>query len=53
MNIKPLDVLHKYYGYTSFRKGQENEGYRALNLLWDSNWGKKELILLTLVCRNI
>ena len=24
MNIKPLDVLHKYYGYTSFRKGQEN-----------------------------
>nr|WP_302887252.1 DNA helicase RecQ [uncultured Romboutsia sp.] len=24
MNIKPLDILHKYYGYTSFRKGQEN-----------------------------
>ena len=24
MSIKPLDVLHKYYGYTSFRKGQEN-----------------------------
>lgn len=24
MNIKPLDVLKKYYGYTSFRKGQEN-----------------------------
>ena len=24
MNIKPLDVLHKYYGYTNFRKGQEN-----------------------------
>ena len=24
MNIKPLYVLHKYYGYTSFRKGQEN-----------------------------
>ena len=24
MNIKPVDVLHKYYGYTSFRKGQEN-----------------------------
>ena len=24
MNIKPLDVLHKYYVYTSFRKGQEN-----------------------------
>ena len=24
MNIKPLDILQKYYGYTSFRKGQEN-----------------------------
>ena len=24
MSIKPLDVLHKYYGYTNFRKGQEN-----------------------------
>ena len=24
MSIKPLDILHKYYGYTSFRKGQEN-----------------------------
>ena len=24
MTIKPLDVLHKYYGYTIFRKGQEN-----------------------------
>ena len=24
MNIKPLDILHKYYGYTNFRKGQEN-----------------------------
>ena len=24
MNIKPLDILHKYYGYTSFRKVQEN-----------------------------
>lgn len=24
MNIKPLDILHKYYGYTSFRKGQVN-----------------------------
>lgn len=22
--MKPLDVLYKYYGYTSFRKGQEN-----------------------------
>ena len=24
MNIKPLDVLSKYYGYTSFRNGQES-----------------------------
>ena len=24
MNMKPLDILYKYYGYTSFRKGQEN-----------------------------
>ena len=24
MSIKPLDILHKYYGYTSFRKGQVN-----------------------------
>ena len=24
MDIKPLDILQKYYGYTSFRKGQEN-----------------------------
>ena len=24
MNIKPLDILQKYYGYTSFRKGQED-----------------------------
>ena len=24
MSIKPLDILHKYYGYTNFRKGQEN-----------------------------
>lgn len=24
MKIKPLDILSKYYGYTSFRKGQEN-----------------------------
>ncbi|MGL6106791.1 DNA helicase RecQ [Romboutsia sp.] len=24
MNKKPLDILHKYYGYTSYRKGQEN-----------------------------
>ena len=23
MNIKPLDILSKYYGYTNFRKGQE------------------------------
>ncbi|RDY23747.1 DNA helicase RecQ [Romboutsia maritimum] len=23
MNIKPLDILSKYYGYTSFRSGQE------------------------------
>ncbi|MGL4913181.1 MAG: DNA helicase RecQ [Romboutsia sp.] len=22
--MKPLDILYKYYGYTSFRKGQEN-----------------------------
>ncbi len=24
MNIKPLDILSKYYGYTNFRKGQED-----------------------------
>ena len=24
MNIRHLDILQKYYGYTSFRKGQEN-----------------------------
>lgn len=24
MSIKPLDILSKYYGYTSFRKGQED-----------------------------
>ncbi|GAA3646144.1 DNA helicase RecQ [Asaccharospora irregularis] len=24
MNIKPLDILSKYYGYTSFRNGQES-----------------------------
>ncbi|MGL5328712.1 MAG: DEAD/DEAH box helicase, partial [Peptostreptococcaceae bacterium] len=24
MNIKPIDILSKYYGYTSFRKGQES-----------------------------
>lgn len=24
MNTKPLDILVKYYGYTSFRKGQED-----------------------------
>ena len=24
MNIKPLDVLSKYYGYPKFRKGQED-----------------------------
>ncbi len=24
MNIKPLDILQKYYGYKAFRKGQEN-----------------------------
>lgn len=24
MNITPLDILYKYYGYTSFRKGQES-----------------------------
>ena len=24
MNSKPLDILKKYYGYTSFRKGQED-----------------------------
>ncbi|MGL5329306.1 MAG: DNA helicase RecQ [Peptostreptococcaceae bacterium] len=24
MDIKPLDILYKYYGYTSFRKGQES-----------------------------
>ena len=24
MSLKPLDILTKYYGYTSFRKGQEN-----------------------------
>ena len=24
MNIQVLDILKKYYGYTSFRKGQEN-----------------------------
>ena len=24
MNLKPLEVLSKYYGYTSFRKGQED-----------------------------
>ncbi len=24
MNIKPIDILQKYYGYTAFRKGQEN-----------------------------
>ncbi|MEG2337425.1 MAG: DEAD/DEAH box helicase, partial [Bacteroidales bacterium] len=24
MNVKPLDILYKYYGYTSFRKGQES-----------------------------
>ncbi|MEG1312253.1 MAG: DNA helicase RecQ [Romboutsia sp.] len=24
MHIKPLDILSKYYGYTSFRKGQES-----------------------------
>ncbi len=24
MDIKPLDILKKYYGYTSFRKGQED-----------------------------
>ena len=24
MKIKPLDILSKYYGYTSFRKGQES-----------------------------
>lgn len=24
MSIKPLDILSKYYGYTSFRRGQEN-----------------------------
>ncbi len=25
MSIKPLDILSKYYGYTSFRKGQEEK----------------------------
>ena len=24
MNLKPLEVLAKYYGYSSFRKGQED-----------------------------
>lgn len=24
MSLKPLDILSKYYGYTSFRRGQEN-----------------------------
>ena len=24
MSIKPLDILSKYYGYTSFRRGQED-----------------------------
>ena len=24
MKLKPLEVLSKYYGYTSFRRGQEN-----------------------------
>ena len=24
MDIKPIDILSKYYGYSSFRKGQEN-----------------------------
>ena len=23
MNLKPLEALSKYYGYTSFRRGQE------------------------------
>ena len=24
MELKPIDILSKYYGYSSFRKGQEN-----------------------------
>ena len=24
MHIKPLDILKKYYGYTNFRKGQQD-----------------------------
>ena len=24
MNKKPIEILEKYYGYKSFRKGQEN-----------------------------
>ena len=24
MSLKPLDILTKYYGYTSFRRGQED-----------------------------